>query len=498
MIPKATDGYYHPRNEAEVCDLVKHAAVRRLTVRVRGSAHSVQAAILSGDFAAPPLHNQDINILLDRMIAISFDYQRQQVTVEAGCHLGKDPADPTHTSTVENSLFYQIDRKGWAFPDMGGIIHQTVGGFLATGSSGGSLRHTVERQIMALRVVDGNGEVHEYRRSDDLDDPFYALGVSMGLLGIITAVTFQCVDRYDIAGTETTSTLQNCAIDLFGGGGAGRPGLETFFGSVDYSRILWFPQPGVDKVVVWQANRTSASASPPSYKPYREFPALLGSELPAQVLASLLFRLFDALNPPEPSSPVGQAFKSLLKPLYPPVVNAFLASAVLGPQHFSDTWWRGVPMDDRVNYNLLPTRFTELWLPLARTAEAMADLREHYRQGGYTATTTYACEFYATLSNNFWLSPAYQQDSFRIDPFWFAPNRGNPDVVYFRQYWDLLRKYNYRLHWGKSLLGDVDYLKAQYPRWEDFMRLRTQMDPQQVFVTDYWRRHLDIARESSA
>ncbi|MEZ4670872.1 MAG: D-arabinono-1,4-lactone oxidase [Anaerolineae bacterium] len=355
------------------------------------------------------------------------------------------------------------------------------------------MHHTVKRQIVAFRVVDGTSKIHEYRRSDDLDSLFYALGVSMGLLGIITAVTFQCVDRFDVAGIETTSSLENCAIDLFGNGYGEHAGLETFFSTVDYSRVLWFPQPGVDKVIVWQANQVPATKDP-TYKPYREFPAILGSELPAQVLASVLFCIFDVLNPQAPHGSISKAFEPLLKPLYPAVVNTFLASAVLGPQHFSDTWWRGIPMDDRVNYNLLPTRFTELWLPLSKTAEVMSDLRAHYHDNGYRAITTYACEFYATLANDFWLSPAYQQDSFRVDPFWFAPNRGDPDTVYFPQYWELLRKYNYRLHWGKSPLGDVEYLKVQYPRWDDFTHLRNQMDPHQIFVTDYWRQHLGIAQ----
>ena len=59
-------------------------------------------------------------------------------------------------------------------------------------------------------------------------------------------------------------------------------------------------------------------------------------------------------------------------------------------------------------------------------------------------------------------------------------------------FWELLKKYDYRLHWGKSLSGDVAYLKERYPRWDDFMQLREKMDPHQIFVTDYWRKHLGI------
>ena len=40
-------GYVHPRSEQEICDIVRYARERGLAVRVRGSAHSVPAAIHS-------------------------------------------------------------------------------------------------------------------------------------------------------------------------------------------------------------------------------------------------------------------------------------------------------------------------------------------------------------------------------------------------------------------------------------------------------------------
>jgi len=34
------------------------------------------------------------------------------------------------------------------------------------------------------------------------------------------------------------------------------------------------------------------------------------------------------------------------------------------------------------------------------------------------------------------------------------------------------------------------YYRAQYPRWDDFMALREKRDPKNIFLTDYWSRHL--------
>jgi hypothetical protein len=90
------------------------------------------------------------------------------------------------------------------------------------------------------------------------------------------------------------------------------------------------------------------------------------------------------------------------------------------------------------------------------------------------------------------MSPAYHQDVFRADQFWFGMNRGVPDRDFYPPLWEKLKPFGFRAHWGKYLPGDVAYLKRQYPRWDDFMKVRARHDPQQVFVTDYWRKHLGI------
>jgi D-arabinono-1,4-lactone oxidase len=87
----------------------------------------------------------------------------------------------------------------------------------------------------------------------------------------------------------------------------------------------------------------------------------------------------------------------------------------------------------------------------------------------------------------------------RVDAFWYTNNEGNPagQDGFFKQFWDLFRANNipFRLHWGK-FLPEYDfqewavYFRSQYPRWDDFMKLRAQRDPKNIFLTDYWRRHL--------
>ncbi len=83
-------------------------------------------------------------LMLDRMIAVSFPPEQHSgnvglklVKVQAGCRLNVDPEDPTGQSKEANGLCAQLQARGWALPDLGGIAAQSIAGFLSTGSAGG-------------------------------------------------------------------------------------------------------------------------------------------------------------------------------------------------------------------------------------------------------------------------------------------------------------------------------------------------------------------------
>jgi D-arabinono-1,4-lactone oxidase len=103
----------------------------------------------------------------------------------------------------------------------------------------------------------------------------------------------------------------------------------------------------------------------------------------------------------------------------------------------------------------------------------------------------------------FWLNAAHTSGDdewkdgvLRVDPYWFADNAENPAETFYARLWDLLRDNGipFRLHWGKMQpvyeQGDrswVDFFRVQYARWDDFLRLRAERDPNNIFLTDYWR-----------
>ena len=74
---------------------------------------------------------------------------------------------------------------------------------------------------------------------------------------------------------------------------------------------------------------------------------------------------------------------------------------------------------------------------------------------GLSATSTFTTELYATGASEFWMSPAYHGDVFRVDVFLSATDKINPKV-YYQQFWDLLQQYKFRTHWGKWVPGATD------------------------------------------
>jgi len=571
---KGADGFYHPASEDELIALVVKAGREHRQCRVRGAAHSVSHAIYSDPLEeignrtshqrAPEGRNIDIMLDLYRGMRV-VDPERKIVEADAGIHLGEDPSDPTGTATEKTSLLWLLWQQGWTFSNLGGITHQTVSGFSGMGSSGGSVQHSFNENIYGFRVIDAGGTVHEFTRDSD-PDAFHAMSPNLGLLGVVSKMSFICEDAYNIGGKETVTGEDDCAIDLFGRGGIVRPSMERFLRDTEYARLLWWPQLGAERVEVWQAERL---APDPDFvrHPYEEFtshPEL--AEVAISVIYTILGNLHDlsrtkeqfrrarqhlrvALPKRSPFNKLGPLgsllalvlsacfgiavflIVTLLRPLtgfvepripklFPKLLTVFikLDSEKKGkekgqPQHFQDHAWLGLPMDDAADDVLLPTDFTEIWLPLSRAEEAMQLLRSYFRdvksvEESYARTGLYGWELYAAQATPFWMSASHsdgedewQEGVFRIDPYWFGANPGDPIKSFYLPLWNAFRESGipFRLHWGKYQpeieRGDrvwVNLFKSQYPKWDEFLKLREQRDPKGIFLTSYWKQRFGL------
>jgi len=519
MIQPASDGLYHPANENDIVELVEYAIQNKLQVRVRGAAQSVAGSVYADGYnSATGTFGKNINIELDQMRAVTFGDGNNQVTVGGGCNLGTDPFDPSGVSqsSEDKNLFFQLNQKGLAIPNVSVAIHQTVAGFISTGSSGGTMQHSFEDCILSIRIIDGTGKINTFNKSDNPDDTFYAIPVSMGLLGIITEVTLQCVPAFNIIGQQTTTLVADCDYDFFGPGSTGKPSLENYIRETEFSRILWWPIKSLKRAISWKAKTmqpgdyTPGTGSPESFKPkpyYPMFPAIFGNTIPSEAVAVTGFQLiatwpdwlYTLLGNSNAESNVDEDLikiaMELAFPYFYPLLTDFyfpVNTTTNPPQVFWDNWLNSLPMD-KVEYssNLFNLAYSEMWVPADQAMQVVNVLEDDYNQRGYSATGFYTVEILGAKKSNCWLSPAYGNDAVRIDILYFQKSTVAP-AEYFQQFWDLLTKNNipFRPHWGKALPASVDL--NDYPKWADWKALRDQMDPHQLFLTAYWSGRLGL------
>jgi hypothetical protein len=162
-----------------------------------------------------------------------------------------------------------------------------------------------------------------------------------------------------------------------------------------------------------------------------------------------------------------------------------------GKTEFKDVWYNGIPMDNCIDERLIPVWLSELWFPIEQGTQVIREFRNYFET--HDGPGTFSYEIYPAKKTEFWLSPGYDRDSFRVDIFWFAGNPEDPIKDFYQEFWVNLRKYHFRPHWGKFMpdLSQKD-LEGLYPKYQHWKVFRKKYDPEDVFLNDYWKTRLKI------
>ncbi|EJD38149.1 hypothetical protein AURDEDRAFT_92027 [Auricularia subglabra TFB-10046 SS5] len=476
-----------PQSIADVQRIVGDAKRTGRKVRVVGAAHTRPKEAILDDAD----RDRIVLVSLKKYRGVTLDPESGICLVKAGTNLGVDPNEPD--STLENSLCYIIDQAGWMIPETGGIIHQTVGGFLATASAGGSLKYSFHDAVIGFTLVDGNGDVCSFSVDDPDPSHFYAAACCAGLCGIITDIKLLLTPKSDIQGVQQTYSAQveeGCPVNLFGDvDHTAAPLLDEYFERHDYCRMLYWPQPYLPpRLQIWLANRVEVGQMA---QPYVELePAL---QLVASIVLELIWHwTFNG------RSELDWLVRNLLG-LFVPLGDV---------RQFVDTWYHVLPMDNGINDRVIPTSYTEMWVSKRDATKAMRAVRGlHGRDPA--SVGNFFTEIYTAKRSPFWLSPSYSGDKIRLDVNWFQynsvdghaipPFRLADPVPFFSKYWAALdaARIPYTTHLGKyrpRTHATRERLRRDYPRYDDWLTIRRQMDPAQVFLTAYWARELQIER----
>lgn len=494
--PFPPDALHKPTSEQEIIDIVKKAYEARTQVRVIGAAHSSPSNIIL-DAPQGVFPKNVVLISLTKYRGVSINKDKKLATVKAGTNIDVDPEEAD--STKENGLAFQLQQADFALPDLGGVTHQTIGGFLSTGSAGGSLLYGFDDALYSFTLIDGTGTKHVLSRDDRDPTLFYATGVSVGLCGIITEATFSLTPTFNVAGTQQSSPVQplnadwnkGCPVNLFGPAAGGVPGIVDYFKDPanEYMRMLYWPQPDLPpRVQIWTGKRVPAGGP---IKKYDELSVLM--QIGAKTALWLLWQLNYFRDTP--------IIGAIEKEIAAKILNIFIPLGV--SVTFSDIWSNIIPMDNGIQDTLLPSAFAEFWFDVDKAADAVNTLRALNESDSGTIGNFFT-EFYSAKRSPFWLSPSYTGDKFRIDVTFFqydtelgsVTKRSDP-ADFFRPYFEYFDKHGpeYRCHLGKYVtpdFGNLKRLRSSYPKYDEWIQIRAKLDPRQVFATPYWREHFLI------
>lgn len=169
--------FLSPESESEVVAIVRDEPL----IRVVGAGHSFNDGLVT----------DGATVSLDALAGvIDIDHEAKQATVWAGTRL--------------RDLTPALLAEGLAFRALASHDAQSVAGILSTdvhGTARGPAH--LSDQVVSMRLVDGTGEVRTVGPDDEL---FRAAVGGIGAVGIITQVTVQCVDAFDLRQTTMVET----------------------------------------------------------------------------------------------------------------------------------------------------------------------------------------------------------------------------------------------------------------------------------------------------
>ena len=400
---------------------VAEAVARSDQVRVAGAGHSFTEAVLT-----------DGTLLsLDRMNrVIDVDRATGLARVEAGITLG--------------ALSDELWRHGLAFENLGDIDVQSIAGATATGTHGtGSKLRNLSAALHSIELVLADGSIVEVNEESDAE-AWRAARVSVGALGVVTAVTLQTVPAFTLEGLDRGRPLDEVLEHI-----------DELADGSDHFEFFTFPY---SPLALTRTNRRVPG--PP--QPRRPRRAWLEDDVIKNGFFGLMCR-------------TGRARPPLI-----PRINR-LVSRLGGMES------RLVDRSYRIFATPRSVRFTEMEyaIPREHVVEAIRTVRALVEDGGLAVGFPFEVRFVAP--DDAFLSPAGGRETAYIASHMFEGMEFEP---FMRGVERIMDGFGGRPHWGKRHFQTAETLRPRYPEWDRFAAVRERLDPEGRFANDYVRRVL--------
>lgn len=412
----------YPNSEEAIQQLVLKAANSRKKIRMIGTGHSF----------TPLIKTTDILVSLDKYQGlISVDKKKVQATVKAGTKL-----------KLLGELLFQ---EGMAMENLGDIDVQSIAGTICTGTHGtGKQFGTISTQVIGLKFVNGKGEIVNCS-STEHPELFKAAQVSLGVLGVITEVTLQCLPAYKLALQNKKESLDTVLSSL-----ADRNEQNRNF------EFLWIPY---TDTVFTKTTNIAEEDEPDKINFFNYWSEYMMENMAFKALSEFVYYF--------PSKTVA--------------MNNFITNAA--------TEVSKVYYSHKIYATQRLVRFKEMEYNIPAEAHE-AVFREI--QKAFTTkkiNVSFPIENRWVKGDDILMSPAYQRDSAYFAVHVYNKKDHNP---YFAEMEAIFRSHGGRPHWGKMNTLTANDVADLYPELPTFLKHRAAQDPDNIFITPYMQQLLGV------
>ena len=319
-----------------------------------------------------------------------------------------------------------------ALINQGDIDQQSLAGAVSTGTHGtGADLHCISGYVEGFELLTASGALLNCSRKEH-PEIFAAGRVSLGSLGILTKITMQNRPVY-----KMKESIQLAPVE---------DSLDQFLVLKDQHRHLeYFIFPYADQLIFKTLDETTDEIKPrqeswPSEDQLLTWCCELGKKIP------------------------------LATPYLQKLLGVFIK-----PTEYVN--WSGQIFATPRN-----TRFNEMeyQVPIESGIQCIKEIIAAFKK--HRINSFFPIEFRVVKGDDIWLSPFYQQDCISISIHQY--HKMEPHAVF-----DLIEpifiKYQARPHWAKMHSLRYEQIKRLYPKWDEFMQIRQQLDPTAKFLNPY-------------
>lgn len=414
-----------PRDEDDVATAVRLARDKGLAVRAVGGGHSF----------TPAAATDGILLNLDRLDQVEHVEPLPDggalVTVGAGIRL--------------HALNAELAARGYAMENLGDIDRQSLAGAVSTGTHGTGARFGgLATQVEGVRLVGADGQVRQATAQSERE-LFEAARLSLGAVGVLTALTLRVVPAYALLAREEPFPLDEVLESI-----------DEWFATEDHVDVYWFPF--TRRAMVKRNTRLPLDADGPRLSPARRW-------LDDELLSNTVFEGVNRL--------------AATAPRFVPALNAVSARGLAARTYLAPS------AEVFVTSRRVVFREMEYAVPRTALRGVLEEIDAWLRRE--REPVPFPLEVRCAAADEVWLSTAHGRDTAYVAVHQYHRMR---HARYFEAAEAIFRAAGGRPHWGKMHSLDAATLAELYPRLADFQAVRAAADPEGIFENMYTRRVL--------